>query len=151
MKLNTDKCYLLLSIQEPNTLKIGDLHINNSLCEKQLGITFDCQLKFNSHIKDICQKTSLKLHVLARLAPYVGATKKRILMMAFFKSQYDYCPLVWMWCNRFLNEQVVKDGSVFIQNFQKLAVEMFKVSTSLSPEVVNELFKFREQIPYELR
>ena len=151
MKLNTDKCYLLLSIQEPNTLKIGDLHINNSLCEKQLGITFDCQLKFNSHIKDICQKTSLKLHVLARLAPYVGTTKKRILMMAFFKSQYDYCTLVWMWCNRFLNEQVVKDGSVFIQNFPKLAVEMFKVSTSLSPEVVNELFKFREQIPYELR
>ena len=57
MKLNTDKCYLLLSIQEPNTLKIGDLHINNSLCEKELGITFDCQLKFNCHIKDICQKT----------------------------------------------------------------------------------------------
>ena len=28
---------------------------------------------------------------------------------------------------------------------------MFKVSKSLSPETVNELFQFREQIPYELR
>ena len=28
---------------------------------------------------------------------------------------------------------------------------MFKVSISLSPEIVNELFQFRDQIPYELR
>ena len=29
MKLNTDKYHLLLNTQEPNTLKIGDLHIDN--------------------------------------------------------------------------------------------------------------------------
>ena len=28
---------------------------------------------------------------------------------------------------------------------------MFKVSRGLNPEIVNELFQFREQIPYELR
>ena len=28
---------------------------------------------------------------------------------------------------------------------------MFKVSRDLSPEIVNELFEFREQTPYELR
>ena len=28
---------------------------------------------------------------------------------------------------------------------------MFKVSSSLNPEIFNELFQFREQIPYELR
>ena len=51
------------------------------------------------------------------------------------------------------NELLVKDGSVSIhhQNLQKLAVEMFKVSRGLSPEIVNELFQFRKQIPYELR
>ena len=56
MKLNTDKCHLLLNFQEPNTLKKGDLHINNSLSEKLLGITFDYKLKFNKYIKEICQK-----------------------------------------------------------------------------------------------
>ena len=40
MKLNTNKCRLLLNIQEPNWPKIGDLHINNSLREKLLGINF---------------------------------------------------------------------------------------------------------------
>ena len=29
IKLNTNKCHVLLNIQEPNTLKIGDLHRNN--------------------------------------------------------------------------------------------------------------------------
>ena len=44
------------------------------------------------------------------------------------------------------NEVLVKDDSVSIhhQNLQKLAVEMFKISRVLSPEIVNELFQFRE-------
>ena len=33
MALNTDKSYLLLNGQEPNTLKIGNLNMNNSLKE----------------------------------------------------------------------------------------------------------------------
>ena len=48
-------------------LKIGDLHKNNSLSEKQLHINFDCKLKCNKHIKDICQKALQKLNTLARL------------------------------------------------------------------------------------
>ena len=97
-------------------------------------------------------------------------------MNAFFKSEFSYCPLMWMCCNRSLNpkinqlherclwivyndkesnfsELLVKDCSVSIhhQNLQKLAVEIFKVSKGLSPEIVNELFQFREQIPCELR
>ena len=54
MKLNTDKCHLLLNSQEPNAFEIDDLHINNSLSEELLGITLDCKLKFNKHIEDIC-------------------------------------------------------------------------------------------------
>ena len=168
MKLNTDKCHLLLNSEEPNTLKIGDLHINNSLSEKLLGITFDYILKFNKHIEDICQKPSQKINALARLAPCMGTTKKRIIINAFFKSQFDYCPLVWMCWNRSFNTEInrlherclriafndkksnfnevlPKDGSVSIhhQNLQKLVVAMFKVSRSLSPKMVNELFQFK--------
>ena len=54
---------------------------------------------------------------------------------------------------KFYNELLVKYGSVSIhhQNLQKLAVEMLKVSRGLNSETVNDLLKFREQIPYELR
>ena len=43
IKLNTDKCHLLLNSQEPNTFKIGNLNINNTLSEK-------LKLRFNKHI-----------------------------------------------------------------------------------------------------
>ena len=106
MKLNSDKCHLLLNRQEPNTLKIGDLHLNNSLSEKLLGITFDCKLKFKKHIEDIYQKELQKLNAFARLALYMGTTKKHILLNAFFKSRFNYCPLVCMCCNRSLKTKI---------------------------------------------
>ena len=51
-------------------LKEGSLHIQNSLCEKILGVNFDYKLNCAKHIEDICQKVSRKLNALARLAPY---------------------------------------------------------------------------------
>ena len=86
-KLNTGKCHVILDSQEPNMLKIGDFHISNSLCEKLLGITFDCKIKFNKHIEDVRQKSSQKLNAFART--YMGTTKKLILMNALFKSQLN--------------------------------------------------------------
>ena len=106
MKLNTNKCHILLNSQEHNTLKIGDFRINNSVSEKLLGITFDCKFNFNKHIEYIWQKASQKLNALARLATCMGTTKKRILINAFFESQFNNRPLVWMCCNRFLNTKV---------------------------------------------
>ena len=126
MKLNTNKCHLLLNSQEPITLKIGDLHINNSLSEKLLGITFDYKLKFNKHIEDICQKASQKINALARLAPYMGTTKKRIIMNTFFKSQFNYCPLVWMCCNRSLNNKINRLHERCLHDWVSLRKNYFK-------------------------
>ena len=46
------------------------------------------------------------------------------------------------------SEILLKHGSVSIhhQNLQKLAIEMFKVSSGLNSKIVNELFQFREHI-----
>ena len=41
MKLNTDKCYILLDTQDQNFLQIGDFNIKNFFSEKLLGNTFD--------------------------------------------------------------------------------------------------------------
>ena len=77
-----------------------------TLSEKVPCITFDCKLKFNKHIQDICQKASQKINALARLAPYMGTTKKRIIMNTFLKSQFNDCPLVGMCCNRSLKTKI---------------------------------------------
>ena len=86
MKLNTDKCHVLLNSQGPSTIKIGNLCIKNSSCEKMLGINFDYKLKFTNHIDEICKRASRRLNAFARMAPYMGISKRRTLMNAFFKS-----------------------------------------------------------------
>ena len=53
MKLNTDKCYVLLNSRRPNTIKIGNLCVKNFSCEKMLGINFNYTLKFTNHIDEI--------------------------------------------------------------------------------------------------
>ena len=51
------------------------------------------------------------------------------------------------------SELLEKDGSVSIhyQNIRQLAIEMFKVSKGLCPEIVKGLFQFRNNIPLNLR
>ena len=96
MKANHDKCHLLLSTQEEANIQIVNTTIQCSQSEKFLGIILDNQLKFDKLIENICQKASRKLNALARVTNYIKLPKKRILMNAFFKVQFYYCPAVWM-------------------------------------------------------
>ena len=101
--------------------------------------------------------------------------KLRLLMKAFIESQFSYCPLVWMFHSRTLNNRLNrlherglrmvykdykltfndllhKDNSFSIhhRNLQRLAMEMYKAYNDLSPSLVKSIFRTRE-IPYNLR
>ena len=84
MKLNTDKCNLLLNTLEQSFLKIENFNIKNFFFEKLLGINFDCKLKFSNHIENICTKATRKLNALFRIVPYIDISRRKILMNAFF-------------------------------------------------------------------
>ena len=58
MKGNTSKCHLLLSKDESCEIHIGDFIIENSTCEKLLGIKIDSKLRFDDHIQDLCNKAN---------------------------------------------------------------------------------------------
>ena len=53
MKVNPSKSHLLLSINEKQSLNIGNTNIQYSDHEKVLGITIDSKLRFNIHLEDI--------------------------------------------------------------------------------------------------
>ena len=76
--------------------------------QKSLGISIDTRLSFEHHITSLCKKASQKLHALARIAHYVDFEKRRSLMKAFVISQFNYCPLIWMFHNRTLNNRINK-------------------------------------------
>ena len=96
-------------------------------------------------------------------------------MKSFITSQFIYCPLVWVFHSRKLNNEInaihdralriaycakhstfqqllENDNSVLIhhRNLQVLATEMFKVNINLSRDLMNDIFKKRTN-PYTLR
>ena len=88
-------------------------------------------------------------------------------MSAFIESQFSYCPLLWMFCSKAMNDKInsihkralqivyldytssfndllKRDGSVTVhqRNIRLLAIEMFKVIRGLGPETMRTLFSF---------
>ena len=169
MKLNADKCHLLVIGQrcdDPVAVKIGNAEVVNSSEEKLLGVHIDSKLSFDHHVSKLCQNASNKLYALARISPYMDHNKLRILMRAFITSQFQYCPLVWMFHNRQLNQKIneiqeralritykdtestfrdllQKDCAVAIhtKNLQILMTEMYKTRNDLNPSFMQEIFR----------
>ena len=106
MKANLGKCHMLLSSTESLNFQIPETVIHNSQSKKLLEVTFDNKSKFEKHINTICQKANRKQNVLARITPYMELTKPHILMNAFFDSQFNYCPLIWMFHSHNLNNKI---------------------------------------------
>ena len=106
LKGNASKCHLLISSGENVHVNIGTSQIKNSDCERLLGIDIDCKLSFENHINQICSKARAKIKALARIAPFLNKRKRKLLMNAFSKSQFRYCPLSWTFHSRTLNNTI---------------------------------------------
>ena len=174
MKANADKCHLLVSSNESCTAKIADFSIKNSTEEKLLGVKFDSNLSFENHVTSLCKKASQKLHALARISHYMDLNKRRNLMKAFITSQFSYCPLIWMFHSRSLNNEINRiherslrlvyqnnlsfselldlDNSVTVhqKNLQVLVTEIYKVKNGIAPDIMNDIFELQNP-SYNLR
>ena len=95
--------------------------------------------------------------------------KRKVLMKAFITSQFSYCPLIWMFHSRRLNNRInniheralrltykdnqssfkellEKDSSVTVhhKNLQALVTEIFKVKNDLAPDIMKDVFELKE-------
>ena len=165
MKANSGKSHLLMSGTETTHANVDGSMIKSSQKEILLGINLDSELKFEDHVNFMCKKASQKLYALARIAPFMDLKQRRNIMKAFVESQFGYCPLIWMFHSRGLNNKInriheralritykdksstfkellEKDNSVSIhhRNVQKLAIEIYKVLHGFSPPILNDIF-----------
>ena len=53
MKINADKCHLLVSTNNTVKIKTGSFDITNNKSEKLLGVKFDDKLSFDDHISEL--------------------------------------------------------------------------------------------------
>ena len=101
--------------------------------------------------------------------------KRKILLTAFVKSQFGYCPLTWMlhgrkedlkishiheralrivYKNNVLSFEVLleldKSFKIYHRNIRSLAIELFKIKNNLSVTIINDIFQPRA-VSYNLR
>ena len=105
-KGNADKCHFIVSTSQEVSLNVNTFKLKNSDCEKLLGVKFDSKLRFDQHIADLCRTASRKIHALARVTPFMNLSKVRLLMNSFFKTQFNYCPLILMCHSRENNSKI---------------------------------------------
>ena len=98
MKLNTDKCHLLVAghKSEHTWVRVGPDKIWEDHSVKLLGVSIDNELKFDKHVLNIINKANSKLSALSRLTKFMILQKKKKIYKAFVESQFKHCPLTWM-------------------------------------------------------
>ena len=84
-------------------LNFNNLTIKSSKEVEILGIKIDNNLNFNNHIKSICRKAGQKL---SRISSNLNMKQEKLLYKSTIKSQFNYCPLVWMFCSRQSNNLI---------------------------------------------
>ena len=149
LKMNVDKCHLLVSSHEVVSITVDQQVVNCSNSVKLIGVTIDNDLSFDTHVSKLCNKVSLKLHALARISNFMNHDKLRLILKAFVESQFhsravNNCinrlheralRLVYRDSQLTFKELLRKDDSFKIhhRNLQKLATEMYKVKNNLAP------------------
>ena len=98
----------------------------------------------------------IRLFMLARLSNFMSFKQRRIILKTFIESQFGYCPLIWIFDSRRVNNKinhlherslriVYKDNYSYVdlrtmnksftihqRNLQSLAIELFKAKRNLS-------------------
>ena len=88
MKLNTDKCHLLVAghKSEHTWVRVGPDKILEDHSIKLLGVSIDNELKFDKYVLNIIKKANSKLSTVSRMTKFMTFQKKRTLYKAFFES-----------------------------------------------------------------
>ena len=143
--------------------------MKNSKEEKILGSIIDNKLRFKIHVKNLYKKASQKIWALSRLINYLNNSEKKMIFNALIKSQFSYCPLVWMFCFRQTNNMInniheraltivvlndhigdfetmlrnINDITIHHRNVQTFMIELFKIKYDLTPPIMDSMLNGR--------
>ena len=79
--------------------------------------------------------------------------KKRSILKALITSQFNYCPLVWMYHSRGLNKRIndLYERALNLKTL-KLCLKMKSLfNNNISPDIMRDIFHFQDNKNYNLR
>ena len=85
------------SLRPKYCLTIGAISVRESGHVELLEITIDKHLSFKKHFENLC-----------RITKYLTLEKAKLLGSAFTYSQFNYVPLIWMFCQKTLYVKIEK-------------------------------------------
>ena len=177
LKANSGKFqFMILGVKShlKHILKINSIKVEASDDILLLGITIDKKLTFKQHIENLCRKAQYKLRALRRIRKFLTIEKAKILCNAFIDSQFNYAPLLWMFCRKTLYSKIEKihhktlkviyesndtydnlllqssTVSVHQRHLRFLVTEIYKSISQLNPEFMWSYFTHKD-MPYNLR
>ena len=132
-------------------LNFNNLTIKSSEEVEILGIKIDNNLNFNNHINLISRKAGQKLSALLRISSNLNMKQKKLLYKSIIKSQFNYCPLVWVFCSRQSNNLINKthepslrisnkdQKTSHLRNLQVIITDIYKIVNGVTPLIMNPL------------
>ena len=169
--------FMFLGLKGQRRLRpnINDNKLSATDLVKLLGIEVDNKLKFNKQVKTLYSKVTKKISAFSRLNMYVSREQALTICNAVILSNFNYCPLIWLFCNKGANEEIdrthkralrilykecdcpletllTRSGSfcIHVRNLQKLMTEIYKSMNKLNPSLVCE-FHEKKHVTYDLR
>ena len=95
LKLNEDKTEVLIigstAQRESIISRLGNLARESNTSVKNLGVTIDAELNFNTHINNVTKIAFFHLRNIARIRAYLTLDDAKTLIHAFVFSRLDYC------------------------------------------------------------
>ena len=178
MKLNTDKCKLIVAGRKDHqvSIKVGNSEIKENKEVDLLGITIDDKLDYSKYLNVQIKKANSKLIAIRRYQHLLTFRQKKIALSSFVHCHFAYAPLVWMFHSREINNKINRihkkalrilyDDSissfedllrrdegftVHERNIQLLMVEMFKSKNGLEPQLLQGIFEINDYQGPKLR
>ena len=103
MKVSPDKFHLLLSDKRIHQMDICNEKLSSTCSEKLLGTKIDSKPTFEEHVEGLCKKASQKISALGRISSLMRFERRKRTVYSFIPSHFPFCPLVWMFHSRRLN------------------------------------------------
>ena len=172
MIVNPDKFQAIIinrkgneNLTNQHNLKFNQYEICSKNSVVLLGIEIDDKLTFEKHTNNLVRKAAGQLNYLISKKYCLNQQSKKTLIQSFIMANFNYCPLVWLFCNkklktkqeniqkralRFLHNDYESDynhllqisgkPTIEIRQMRVLATEIFKTINDLNPVYMKEIF-----------
>lgn len=138
LNFNIDKCFVLSFSRKKTHFNYEYMMNKRALARvwemRDLGVIFDTQLTFRSHINDITKRASRMYGFIVRNCKELDVVCVRTLYFSYVRSILEYCSIIWSPCyenhkcsiekiqNKFLRYLHYKEAGLYQMHIPKLEI-----------------------------